>query len=390
MSSSARRGPRRQRFVLVLLAATALLQVPFVLATRLALERAGAPAPAALALALGAAAVLLLRGRVRDAMFDRPRPALRRLVVDEPFFVHFCATIGAAPFFVVALVIAWALARAGLQAADRPAGEIALAVYATSLAASLWGVGLRRRWVRVRAIDVPIRGLARDLEGYRIAQLSDLHIGAHRSRRAGERWARVVRDLDVDLVALTGDYVTSGVAFHADIAAVCCAMRGKDGVVAVMGNHDYFGEGEPLIGLLRAGGVTVLRNEHLVLERGASRLTVVGVDDTWTRRADPRRALDGAPAGVPVVALAHDPALFPALRDGGCALVLSGHTHWGQVGLPFFAARWNLGRLMFPYHAGLYRDGDATLYVHPGLGTTGPPVRFGVPPEITVLRLCRA
>jgi predicted MPP superfamily phosphohydrolase len=89
------------------------------------------------------------------------------------------------------------------------------------------------------------------------------------------------------------------------------------------------------------------------------------------------------------MALAHDPQLFPSLARGGVSLVLSGHTHWGQIAFPFLAERINLSRLSYRYTAGLYRDGDATLYVSPGLGTTGPPIRLGAPPEITVLRLRR-
>ncbi len=196
--------------------------------------------------------------------------------------------------------------------------------------------------------------------------------------------------LDVDLVALTGDYVTSGTAFHHDIAAVLSELRARDGVFAVLGNHDYFGEGEPMISMLREGTVTVLRNEHRTISRGDDRLVVAGVDDTYTRRADIARALRGREPGLPVVALAHDPQLFTELARCGAALVLSGHTHWGQLALPFVAERVNLSRLSYRYHAGLYSSGASTLYINPGLGTTGPPVRLGAPPEITVLRLHRA
>jgi len=87
--------------------------------------------------------------------------------------------------------------------------------------------------------------------------------------------------------------------------------------------------------------------------------------------------------------LSHDPQLFPVLARGGAALVLSGHTHWGQIAIPFLPERFNLSRLSYRYHAGLYREGPSTLYVSPGLGTTGPPIRVGAPPEITVLRLRR-
>ena len=193
--------------------------------------------------------------------------------------------------------------------------------------------------------------------------------------------------LDVDLVALTGDYVTHGDAFHEDIAAVLAALRGRDGALAVMGNHDYFGDGEALVGLLRARGVTVLRNESRVLTRGADALVIAGIDDTWTRRADVALALEGRGGVGPLLALAHDPRLFPALAARGAALVLSGHTHWGQLALPFLATRVNLSRLSYRYHAGLYREGGSVLYVSPGLGTTGPPMRLGAPPEITVIRL---
>src|SRR5439155_19156687 len=120
-------------------------------------------------------------------------------------------------------------------------------------------------------------------DGYRIAQLSDLHIGGLWPKARAERWARRVNALDVDSIALTGDYVTSGTAFHGDIAALLGAMRARDGVIAVMGNHDYFGEGEPLLSLLREGGVEVLHNRSRRVARGEAGLVFVGVDDTYTR-----------------------------------------------------------------------------------------------------------
>jgi predicted MPP superfamily phosphohydrolase len=249
---------------------------------------------------------------------------------------------------------------------------------------------VRRRWVRVRTVDVPIAGLGVAFDGYRIAHLSDLHIGGLCPRARAERWCARVAALDVDLVALTGDYVTHGDAFHEDIAAVLSSMRARDGVIAVLGNHDYFGDIEALVTLLRARGVEVLRNQHRTLARGGSAITIAGVDDTWSRRADVEGAVAGRDEALPLLALAHDPQLFPALARRGAALVLSGHTHWGQLALPFFATRVNLSRLTYPYHAGVYREGAAVLYISPGLGTTGPPARLGAPPEITVLRLRRA
>lgn len=380
-----------RRFWIALYALTAVTHAPFALALARALARASAPLPALTSALLTTLALLLVRGRVANARMDGPLARWKLYLVEEPFYVHWCATLVSAPLFVVlALLI---IARHLLGRATSLSGEMgdaALVSYLAALPLSFYGVVVRRRWVRVRTLEIFVPGLGASFEGYRVAQLSDLHIGGLTPRRRAQRWVARANALDVDLVALTGDYVTSGTAFHHDIAAAVSELRARDGVFAVLGNHDYFGEGEPLISLLREGGATVLRNEHRTITRGDDRLVVAGVDDTYTRRADIARALEGREAGLPVVALAHDPQLFATLARHGVALVLSGHTHWGQLALPFAAERVNVSRLSYRYHAGLYSSGASTLYVHPGLGTTGPPVRLGAPPEITVLRLRRA
>jgi uncharacterized protein len=108
------------------------------------------------------------------------------------------------------------------------------------------------------------------------------------------------------------------------------------------------------------------------------------VDDTWTRRADIDKTLGGVPEGVVTVLLAHDPALFIEAAARGVALTLSGHTHGGQVAVPFIAKFASLSHLAHPFHQGMYRIATSTLYVHPGLGTTGVPVRLGVPPTVAI------
>jgi uncharacterized protein len=186
---------------------------------------------------------------------------------------------------------------------------------------------------------------------------------------------------------VTGDMVTSGTAFHVDIANVVGALRAKDGVFVSMGNHDYFGEGEPLIGYLRERSVRVLRNEGLHLERAGERMYLAAIDDTWTGRADMVAALAERPANVPCILLAHDPEVFPKAVEKGVDLMLSGHTHGGQIAVPFLAKRLSLATLAHHFNVGTYREGDATLYVSPGLGTTGPPIRLGSAPAITLLTL---
>jgi len=371
-----------RRFWTVIYAITLFSHGPFAFGLAFGLARLRVPGAPWIALAVAALLVLGLRGRLARARADRPIAPWRVLLIEEPYYAHWCATVASWPLFLLAAIPA-ASAGVGLGAA-------ALGAYLAALGLALYGVFVRRRTVRVRTLDIPIPGLGEAFEGYRIAQLSDLHIGGLWPRARAWRWVERVNALDVDLVALTGDYVTHGTAFHEDIAAVLSALRGRDGAVAVMGNHDYFGDGEPLVALLRARGVSVLRNERRPLERGGDALTLAGIDDTWSRRADVAAALDGLRAPHPLIVLAHDPQLFPELARRGAALVLAGHTHWGQVAVPFLAARYTLSRLSYRHHAGLYRNGSATLYVSPGLGTTGPPVRLGAAPEITVFRLRRA
>ncbi len=377
------------RFFIALIALSALCHVPFALGLATFFERLGFAHSSLLAVCIAVLLVLALLGRLSRARKDRPAPAWRLILIEEPYFAHWGATVLSLPLTLGLSILYFAFNIAqGTQAAS-PIGDPALAAYLGSLCVSAWGVFVRRRWVRVRRLDIAVSGLSEGFDGYRIAHLSDLHIGSASPKERALRWAEQVNRLDVDLVALTGDYVTSGSAFHADIAEVLSRMRAKDGVFAVMGNHDYFGDGEGLIQKLRGRNIHVLRNEWIELRRKNGGLTVSGVDDTWSRRANVQRSLQGRNPAYPALVLAHDPALFPELKKNGASLVLSGHTHWGQIALPFFASRINLSRLSFRYHAGLYSEDHQVLYISPGLGTTGPPIRLGSPPEITVLRLCR-
>jgi predicted MPP superfamily phosphohydrolase len=250
-----------------------------------------------------------------------------------------------------------------------------------------YGVLVRRRWFVTRRVDIPIAGLDKRLDGYKIVQLSDLHIGALTPPSWGARWVRRANEENADAVVVTGDMVTSGIAYHDDIGKLVGGLRGKDGVFVSMGNHDYFGEGEPLVTRIVENGARVLRNEGLEVERDGARLYLAAVDDTWTRRANLERALEGRPEGMPTVLLAHDPDRFPQYVKKNVDLVLAGHTHGGQIAVPFLARHVNASKLAHHYHLGVYKEGKATLYVHPGLGTTGPPIRLGVAPAIVVLTL---
>jgi hypothetical protein len=297
--------------------------------------------------------------------------------------------LGLWPFFVWG---AWALAFAlvlpvGLLVALLTPLTLHQVVIASLAVAVVMGARALSGRPHVVARDVALVGLPPALDGYRIAQISDLHCGPLTPPARVRRWVEAVNATNADLVAVTGDLIVSGDAYVAAVASALGGLRPRDGVFASMGNHDYFTDGEAMARALEHNGLTVLRNRGVTLTRNGGRLYVGGADDTWTRRADVARALSARPPGIPAVLLAHDPDLFPAAAAAGADLVLSGHTHGGQFAVPGFARRWNLARLMTSFTTGLYRAGDATLYVNRGLGTTGPPIRLGARPEIAVLTL---
>jgi predicted MPP superfamily phosphohydrolase len=387
--SDSRTGePRRRpsRFVRVILLVTALIHTTFALAAAELMRVLGAPAPRIVGAGLSLVLALAFVIRLRKLFYDRPRTLFELHLIEEPYFAHWCAALGS--FVPIAV---YALGKAAVMLARGQAPELpttfALGAHLTALSLAVWGVFIRRRWVKTRQVEILIPGLPPEFEGYRVAQLSDLHIGGLTPRRWGQAWAERSNAAAPNLVVVTGDMVSSGVNFHADIADVIGSLRAEDGVYVSMGNHDYFGDGEPLISLLRAKGAVVLRNEGTTVTRGEASMFVAGVDDTWTRRDDLNRTMADRSPGAFTLLLAHDPGLFPAAVKHGIELVLSGHTHGGQVALPFFPKLLSLGKLAHRFHLGVYRDGDSTLYVHPGLGTTGPPIRLGVAPEVAILTL---
>ncbi|MFL5574932.1 MAG: metallophosphoesterase [Gemmatimonadaceae bacterium] len=233
------------------------------------------------------------------------------------------------------------------------------------------------------------------LDGMRIVQLSDTHVGPHTSRRHLERVAGVVRAANADLIAVTGDLVDD----HApDVEAYAAALGGLEaplGVFAVPGNHDVYAGWAEVRSRLERLPITVLVNGAVILRRGGSHFAVVGTGDPAGRgrggkgsaAPDVEGALARVPTGMFVVALAHNPALWPELARRGAALTLSGHTHWGQFAVP--ALGWSLASPFLEFSMGIYRQGRSLLYIHPGTNFWGIPFRLGAPPEVAVITLQR-
>ena len=371
----AKRGPRRRgRFVLLALVIALGVQVPLVLSLG---HLTGHAWP------FGALGALLTAGFLSNLLGPRSiwgAPGPWRLYGTLwPFFMWWTASL----LFLLIVPLALLVARLFSITTDHALlGALGLAVVA-----AIRSLGQRPR---VQERDIPIEGLPPAFDGFRIAQISDLHCGPFASGPRVAGWIAAVNRLQPDLIAVTGDLIASGDAFVPVVASALGQLRAPHGVFACMGNHDYFADGDGLAQALAAEGLAVLRNRGVEVPRGGARLFVAGVDDTWTGRHDIDRALAARPPGVPTVLLAHDPALFPDAAARGVELTLSGHTHGGQLGLPFFARRVNLARIITRFTSGFYRLGNAALYVNRGLGTTGPPVRLGVSPELGLLTLRRA
>jgi predicted MPP superfamily phosphohydrolase len=315
---------------------------------------------------------------LRNHSDDRPKSWARLYLGLWPFFA----------WWTVCLVF-WFLAPLGLAVAALTPVTLAQALAVSGAVAILVALNALRRRPQIREHTIPIAGLPPPFEGYRILQISDLHCGPFTPPARIERWVQSVNALEADLVAVTGDLITSGNAYVASVSGALGGLRARDGVYACMGNHDYFTDGEMFAGLLQQSGLEVLRNRGVTISRQRAQLYVAGVDDTWTHRNDVRGALAARPADAAAVLLAHDPNLFPQAAAENVDLTLSGHTHGGQFAAPGLG-QMNLARLITPFTAGIYRIGGATLYVNRGLGTTGVPVRVGVAPEIAVFRLVRA
>ncbi|MDX2013185.1 MAG: metallophosphoesterase [Myxococcaceae bacterium] len=276
----------------------------------------------------------------------------------------------------------------------------------------------RRRWVRgllaiVTVCGVALAGWALVVEPSRlvvrrhrlalpgwppavaplsVALVSDLHVGApFVDAQAIAHLRATVDALRPDVVLLAGDVVVGHEPFAtelspAEAAATLAGWTAPLGVYAVLGNHDWWTDGEATTRALADAGVRVLENEAVRLERASGAVYVVGLADAWTRTPDAARALAGVPDGAPVIAFTQNPDVFPEL-PARFSVVLAGHTHGGQVALPL------VGRPVVPskyrqrYAAGHVVEDDRHLFVTTGVGTSVLPVRLGVPPEVVLLTL---
>jgi uncharacterized protein len=250
------------------------------------------------------------------------------------------------------------------------------------------------RDLQPRRVTVLLRRLPEAFDGFRIAQISDIHFGPYMGRAGLERAVRLAESFHPDLLALTGDFVShpwhkpngrAGAMFIEPCADALAQLKGTR-MVAVLGNHDHSNGAKIVEAGLKQREISVPRNASLPLERGPDRLWIAGIDDAWVGRADLPRALTGIPKDEATILLAHEPDFADQATRFPVDLQLSGHSHGGQVRLP------GVGALVLPemaqkYPMGLNRVGALQVYTNVGLGVINPPVRFLCPPEVTFLTL---
>ena len=245
---------------------------------------------------------------------------------------------------------------------------------------------------RIVKVEIPVADLPEALRGFSIAQISDMHVGPTIKRPFVEKVVRRVNALRADMIAVTGDLVDGSVPHLAAHTAPLAGLTSRHGAFFVTGNHEYYSGERAWTHELRRLGLRVLKNEHVVLQHNGSALVLAGVTDLTahhfdpTQQSDPAAALNGAPAEAGArILLAHQPSSAAAAANAGFDVQLSGHTHGGQ----FWP--WNLFVHFYqPFTGGLHRLKNLWVYVSRGTGYWGPPNRFGVPSEITHIRLVPA
>jgi len=279
--------------------------------------------------------------------------------------------------------------------------QTALAASAVPFAACAYGLTFGRADVETSHQRLGLARLPKAFEGFRIAQLSDFHIGPFMTAAEIRKIVSMTNDLKPDLILLTGDYVTWDPSTQGAVVEALATLKAPFGVLGCLGNHELWTRTEDSITrLFAARGIRILRGERATIRAQGESLNIIGVDFQTLRRLGAHGEglvsayLRGAellvmPATTNIL-LSHNPNTFDRAAELGIDLSLAGHTHGGQVTLEFVSPEISPARLVTPYVRGRFEKQGAQLYVNRGIGTIGVPIRLGSPPEITVFELTRA
>lgn len=264
-------------------------------------------------------------------------------------------------------------------------------IAAATLPSATAGVGviIARGGPEPREVDIHVPGLPKDLNGLRLTQLSDIHYGPFLGTRELERAISIANEFKPHVSILTGDLITRRSDDLEDCIRRLSRLKSDAGVFGCHGNHEIYADAEALASALGdRHGIRFLRQQGESLRFGSASINLVGYD--YQVQGFPY--LEGVEALVRPdefnLLLSHNPDVFDRAQAAGMDLVLSGHTHGGQVNVEILHEQFNLVRFVTPYVYGLYDTGKSRIYVNGGLGTVGVPMRLGVPPEVTLIRLC--
>lgn len=277
----------------------------------------------------------------------------------------------------------------------------AMVAGATPFVAAAYGLTIERLHIETTHKKIRLARLPRAFDGFRVAQVSDLHIGPFMSAEEIGRVVRMTNDLKPDLILLTGDYVTWDPTTQDDVVEVLAGLHAPFGVAGCLGNHELWTGCEASIArLFAARNIPILRKQHLAVTTNGDAINLIGVDYQSIRRGGPRpegvvrQYLDGVEElmmpDTANILLSHNPNTFDRAAELGIDLSLAGHTHGGQVTLEFINKNLSPSRLITDYTRGWFEKTGSQLYVNRGIGTIGVPIRFDSPPEITVFELVRS
>jgi len=245
--------------------------------------------------------------------------------------------------------------------------------------------------------NLPIKGLPSQLEGLRIVQISDIHSGSFASSKPMQEVRYIIESLRPDIILITGDFVN----FLPDELKITFPelrkLTAPLGVFASIGNHDHYMSNDNhqlLLKVIKDAGINVLINDNSIIDIDGSKLNIAGIDNTGLGQnfGNINVALNGLDVSNPTILLAHDPTFWDneiRCKVPSVDVMLSGHTHGGQVGVHLLGEDLSFARMVYKQWAGMYKDNDQILYVNRGLGMVGPPIRIAIEPEITLFTLTR-
>jgi hypothetical protein len=239
--------------------------------------------------------------------------------------------------------------------------------------------------ISVENIKIKLKRLPKELDGFRLVHLSDIHHSPFTSLEHISRVVKVSNLLKPDMFVLTGDYVSHETEYIAPVAEVLAQLEAEHGIYACLGNHDHWTDAELVTHLFRGEGINLLINEGLRFEARGTRFWLAGVDDLMVGKTDVKAALDGSREDEFKLLLAHNPQIVRRAARYNVDLMLSGHTHGGQVKLRDEEKRILPRRRL---SSGLHRRQNTQVYITRGIGTVVLPVRYQCPPEISVIELC--